>query len=189
MITLGLALIVGVAIGASATHHPKGGSMLHRIIAGRRRKLLAITGALALSAGVAFAAWLLTNQNGKAGGKIGHLQNVVITAQPASDGDALLPGGDGNLVAHIDNPNTKTLFVTDVVADPTSTISNSDSVQCDPNVLASHLSANATGLHVAVPSGGANVTLPAALHADDSLPNMCQDTSFQYPVRLTLSTG
>ncbi|MEN3280079.1 MAG: hypothetical protein V7607_1219 [Solirubrobacteraceae bacterium] len=148
---------------------------------GPKRKVMSVASALVLVAGVAFAAWMLSAQ-GQAGGRIGSLQNPVITAgTPAS---ALYPGQSAAGSLHISNPNEQALTLTSVGP------GNGDVSGFDASCPATYIGlASPTGLTITVPPGAGDVEVPNLFSLASNAPQSCAGKSFSVNVAGTFKLG
>lgn len=167
-------------------------------------KVLATVGALSTVSGVAYAYWTVTG-TGSASAQSATVQNVSITAtaSPAA-GNLLYPGGTGDAVAVISNPNKFPVTITDVQL-PANTVfadgytdSGLSSLKsgCSgstPSEVTWNFSTSASGSShhltsaVTVAAGDGTtpgtltVTLTNAASMDSSAPLACAGTYFKLP--------
>ncbi len=148
----------------------------------RSSKVTLIAGlVIALTAGIALAAWLVSG-NGSGSAKAGSLTAITVhAATPTAD---LYPGGAGKLYLNVGNPNAFDLKITGVSR--TSGAIVSDAQGCDASSVTF---ADQTGLNVSL-AGNANnftfsvdgVTMAAGAATE------CQGATFTIPVKVDAQT-
>jgi hypothetical protein len=89
---------------------------LHPSHWGRRTRVVALLTVLMLSGGVAIAAWVVGLNGGSNGqAKAGSVANLTVTAASSpAPGNTLYPGGTGDVVVTISNPNAFPVTITAV---------------------------------------------------------------------------
>lgn len=148
----------------------------------RKKKVAILAGALGalLAIGVAFAQWTATGTgSGYAKAKTAvDLSTVAVT--PAA---TLYPGGTGNALISIVNPNDYKVRVTDITGNGTIT---SDVPACDSGGTGvTFTNQTLQSLDVPAHSAGTLFTLTGAVSMDNTSDNACQGATFTIPVTLS----
>jgi hypothetical protein len=152
----------------------------------------ATAAALVLGAGVGVAAWS-SSGTGSAGAKATTLQAVTVTAGTTSA--QLYPGGTGDVVLSVTNPNPFPVKITQVSQDTSAGkyVSSDQGSNCtDAN--ATHPTGvtltTATGAPLATvaASSTGTVTLTGKAAMSNASDNLCQGATFSIPVVVTATS-
>jgi hypothetical protein len=131
--------------------------------------------------GLVYAAWT-TSGSGSAYAKAGSAQALSTVDVSASTVASVYPGGDGNVLIKISNPNSYPVRVTSVTGNGAVT-ADSGHAGC---VTTGVSFTNQTGQTIDVPAGGATqATLTNAAHMSNASDDGCQGATFTIPVSLT----
>ena len=136
---------------------------------------------VALASGVAFAAWTATGSgNGYAQAKTAvALTTVDVSASTTAQ---LYPGGTGDVLIKITNPNPYAVTVTGVAAG--GAITSDKGATCNGATGVTYTAPTSPSL--AVPAGSsAQFTLTGAVAMSNASNNACQGAIFTIPVTLT----
>lgn len=137
------------------------------------------TGAL-LALGVAYAAWTATGSGSGASEATTALALSTVDATAITSAQ-LYPGGSGDLVVRIQNPNPFGVTVRSI--QPNGPITSDRGTAC--NAATGLAFAGRTGLTEAVPANATvTVTLVGAVSMDGSSDDTCQGAVFTVPVTL-----
>ena len=137
------------------------------------------TGAL-LALGVAYAAWTATGSGSGASEATTALALSTVDATAITSAQ-LYPGGSGDLVVRIQNPNPFGVTVRSI--QPNGSITSDRGTAC--NAATGLAFAGRTGLTEAVPANATvTVTLVGAVSMDGSSDDTCQGAVFTVPVTL-----
>ena len=150
---------------------------------GRKRKFIALSGvlALAVTAGVAYAAWTASG-SGSGYAKAGSAQALATLDASAATSASLYPGATGDVKLKIDNPNPYPIRITSVSGN--GAITSDKGGACDASTGVSF--ANQTGLTLDVAaSSNATFTLSGAVSMSNASDNSCQGAVFTIPVTLS----
>jgi hypothetical protein len=136
----------------------------------------------ALGTSVAFASWLASGTgSGSAKARVAQpLTTLSATASPT-----LYPGGTGDFVITIGNPNPYPVTVTSISANGPIT---SDHEGCDAPTHGVSFT-DQTGVFPVPANGSATFTLAAAVAMADTSPEACQGATFTIPVKLSGGSG
>jgi hypothetical protein len=155
------------------------------VIAADRAKLaLALVAILALLVGtVTFGSWAVGSDAGNGYAKATTSQNLTLSDVSASTVGDLYPGGSGNVLVRIHNPNSFAVTITAISGDGSIT---SDIVACDATTVTY---TNQTSLSLAL-AAGATTTFTRSNAASMSSPgdNDCQGSIFTIPVTVTATS-
>ena len=149
----------------------------------RKRRLIGggITLAVLVAAGLAYAAWT-ANGTGSGYAKATNaeaLTTVDVSAQAAPE---LYPGGQGDVVVRISNPNDYPVEVDDITGNGAITSSGGTGTCSTHGVTF----ADQTNQNLDVPANGeTQVTLNNAASMSNASENGCQGATFTIPVSLT----
>jgi hypothetical protein len=136
-------------------------------------------------AGVAFAAWL-ADGTGSGSARARVAEALTTLDASASATPDLYPGGTGDLVLQIANPNPYPVVVSSVTGDGEIT---SDTSGCDATNHAVTFS-DQSGLALAVPGGGsATHVLADAMAMGTSAADACQGATFSVPIAMSGYSG
>jgi hypothetical protein len=184
--TTAAVFILGALLGAAFTTTRKGNRMsalTSRLLSTRRRKVTtAAVSMLLLGAGTALAAWLLT-ATGPGSGKIGSPKAVTVTATaPSADAAVLMPGSDGDLTVHLDNPNGP-LKITSYTTTSRSPAISGLNTGCSSTDFAWTWDDSVNSRHtfatpIDVPQGAGDVILPHAVGLKSTAASACQGSTF-----------
>jgi hypothetical protein len=158
-------------------------SKLHRTV--RRVVAGTLTTGVILTAGVAFAVWTAGGSgNGYAkAGTVGALTTVDASASTSAQ---LYPGGTGDVVIKVSNPNSFPVTVTGVSGN--GTITSDAGATCNASTGVTFT--DTTGLsEVAAASTTTTITLANKASMSSSSVNACQGAIFTIPVTLTGTVG
>lgn len=149
---------------------------------GARRALGVIsTGVgLALAAGVAWAAWTATGSGSAASGATTALALTTVDATALASAQ-LYPGGSGDVVVKVHNPNPFAVTVSQVVGN--GAITSDKGAAC--NAATGLTFTGRTDLAVSIPaSTTTTITLAGAAAMDGTSNDACQGAVFTIPVTL-----
>jgi len=147
-----------------------------------------ITGML-LAAGVAFAAWTATGSgNGYAQAK--GMSSVTLSDASTYTTAQLYPGGSGDLVLRVANPNSYDVTVTTVTGTGPAVTAPTNAT-CDASTGVTFT--NQTGLtgasYVVPGNGSATITLANSVSMGNASVNACKGLTFTVPVSVTAQVG
>lgn len=152
----------------------------------KRRFLIALTVAVALTGGFAggvYAYWR-TSGSGSGGASVGTAQAVTIVAASSTPTSSLSPGGTADLVVTLNNPNSYAVTLTGIAQN--GAVSPVPSGSCT-GANAGVSVATQSGLAISVASGsGQTVHIPDAAAMTAASDSSCQGVSFDIPVTLTV---
>ena len=156
-----------------------------RSVVKRRRAVALLASAVALSAaGLVFAAWLASG-GGSGYAQAGTAQALSTVSVSAATGDALYPGGTGDVVIKISNPNPYPVSITSVSLDGAASAITADAGHAACTTTGVSFT-DQTGLSIAVPANGdATATLTDAVAMSNASLNGCQGATFTIPVTFT----
>jgi len=159
---------------------------LHILIADKARIILALSAvALLITAAVTFGSWAVGSSSGNGYAKAVSAQNLTLSDASASTTAQLYPGGTGDLVVKVTNPNAFGVTVTAVTA--AGPITSDKGAACNASTGVTFT--NATGLSQSV-AGGATVTfsLVGKVAMSNASDTSCQGAVFTVPVSLTATS-
>ncbi|MCU1657693.1 MAG: hypothetical protein JWO57_2349 [Pseudonocardiales bacterium] len=161
----------------------------HRVFiryAGRASRRLALIIALAAAlvaatAGVAFAFWS-TNGSGSGSATAGTMTINVTALQTAdTNQSALLPGGTGDVILRVNNPNSFSIHITSVAGNGTPIASNG----CTPTGVTFTAPTDYTSTQFTLAAGSNLITLAGAANMSTASASSCQGAIFSIPVTVT----
>ena len=130
---------------------------------------------------VAYAAWTASG-SGQGYAKAGTAQGLTTVDVSASTAATLYPGGTGNVLLRINNPNPYPVRVTSVSGN--GTVTSDKGAACDTSTGVTFT--NQTGLTLDIPAtSAATFTLTGAVAMSNSSDNTCQGAVFTIPVSLS----
>jgi hypothetical protein len=142
------------------------------------------TGAL-LAAGIAFAAWTATG-SGNGYAKAQSVSPLTTVDASASTTAQLYPGGTGDVVITVSNPNSFPVTITAVTGN--GTITSDKGAACNASTGVTFT--NTSGLSQVAPgSTTTSFTLSGKAAMSSASDNSCQGAVFTIPVTLTGSVG
>jgi hypothetical protein len=158
-------------------------------LARARRLVAGLVALVAAIAAVGAYAYFTASASGTGSASAGTLQPVTVTAFTGSDSPSspLLPGGTGDVILRISNPNPYAVTLVAVTGGP-------GSISAD----AGHPSCTTTGVtftgqtslsNTIAGSGTTLVDLPGAAAMSSASSNGCQGASFSIPVTITVHKG
>ena len=159
---------------------------LRILIADKARIILALSAvALLITAAVTFGSWAVGSSSGNGYAKAVSAQNLTLADASASTTAQLYPGGTGDLVVKVTNPNPFGVTVTAVTA--AGPITSDKGAACNASTGVTFT--NATGLSQSV-GGGATVTfsLVGKVAMSNASDTSCQGAVFTVPVSLTATS-
>jgi hypothetical protein len=155
----------------------------------KRASLATIITGMLLAAGVAFAAWTATGSGN------GYAQAKGMSAVTLGDASTyttaqLYPGGTGDLVLRVTNPNSYDVTVTTVTGTGPA-ITAPTNATCDASTGVSFTNQSGlSGASYLVPGGGtATITLTGAVSMSSASVNACKGLTFTVPVSVTAQVG
>jgi hypothetical protein len=158
-----------------------------RIIAADKARLALALSAVAvlLTAALTLGSWAVDSSTGNGYAKAITAQSVTLSDASASTTAQLYPGGTGDLVVNVTNPNSFGVTVTSVTG--SGTITSDKGAAC--NAATGVTFTNTTGLSQAV-AGGATTTfsLVGKVAMSNASDNTCQGAIFTVPVTLTATS-
>jgi hypothetical protein len=158
-----------------------------RVIAADRARLALALSAVAvlLTAALTFGSWAVGSSAGNGYAKAITAQNVTLSDASASTTAQLYPGGTGDLVVKVTNPNSFAVTVTSVTG--AGTITSDKGAACNASTGVTFT--NAAGLSQAV-GAGATVTFSLAgkVAMSNASDNSCQGAIFTVPVTLSANS-
>ena len=149
----------------------------------RKRKVvvLLVIASLAVTAGVAYAAWTASG-SGSGYAKAGTAQALATLDASAATSASLYPGATGSVKLKVDNPNPYPIRITSVSGN--GAITSDKGAACDASTGVAF--SNQTGLTLDVPaSSNATFTLANAVSMSNASDNSCQGAVFTIPVSLS----
>jgi hypothetical protein len=161
-------------------------AVLRSFAAQRLRLAVALLVALlTLMSGVTFGGWSVTG-TGSGYSKALSAQSLTLSDASASTSAQLYPGGSGDLVVKVTNPNPFAVTIT-AVSNGSGSITSNKGSACDASTGVTYT--NTTGLSQAV-GAGATVTFSvtgkvAMSNASDT---SCQGATFTIPINLTATS-
>jgi hypothetical protein len=161
-------------------------AVLRSFAAQRLRLAVALLVALlTLMSGVTFGGWSVTG-TGSGYSKALSAQSLTLSDASASTSAQLYPGGSGDLVVKVTNPNPFAVTIT-AVANGSGSITSNKGAACDASTGVTYT--NTTGLSQAV-GAGAMVTFSvtgkvAMSNASDT---SCQGATFTIPITVTATS-
>ena len=156
------------------------------IAADKARLALALSAVAVLAtAALTLGSWAVGSSTGNGYAKAITAQSVTLSDASASTTAQLYPGGTGDLVVKVTNPNSFGVTVTSVTG--SGTITSDKGAAC--NAATGVTFTNATGLSQAV-AGGATTTfsLVGKVAMSNASDNTCQGAIFTVPVTLTATS-
>jgi hypothetical protein len=131
--------------------------------------------------------------SGTGGGSVGTMQTVTLTAVTGTPATPLVPGGTGDVVVSVHNPNRFAVSVTSVVYEPGATIGfdagHGGCTTGDSQPVVG-LSVPGSDLPVAVPaSSSATFHLANAVTMEPTATSNCQGATISIPVVLTVRSS
>jgi len=159
---------------------------LRILLADKARIILALSAvALLITAAVTFGSWAVGSSAGNGYAKAVTAQNLTLSDASASTTAQLYPGGTGDLVVKVTNPNAFGVTVTSVTA--AGAITSDKGAACNASTGVTFT--NATGLSQSV-GGGATVTfsLVGKVAMSNASDTSCQGAVFTVPVSLTATS-
>lgn len=168
----------------------------------RRARLMMVAAATAVVVvtGLVYAAWT-TNGSGSGYAKAGTSSPLSTVDVSASTSATLYPGGNGDVLIKISNPNPYPVRVTDISLNGTNSDIAADSTHASagcnntsPNATGVSFS-DQTGLSIDIPakSGGVNgstqTTLNNAASMSNASANACQGATFTIPVNISAASN
>jgi hypothetical protein len=136
---------------------------------------------VALAASVAFAAWTASG-SGSGYAKAKTAQALTTVDVSASTTAQLYPGGTGDVIVKITNPNPYAVTVTGLAG--AGTITSDKGAMCDAATGVTYTAPSSPSLAVAA-GASTQFTLTGAVAMSNSSANACQGAVFTIPVTLT----
>jgi len=162
-------------------------SMRIRNLSRRRIALLSTVALIACGVAGGAYAYFVDTGSGQASASTGSLQPVTVAALAgATPASSLLPGGTGDVVLRVSNPNAYAVTLTSVTGNGTITAD------------AGHPSCTTTGVTFTGQTGMSTtiaasstmlVPLPGAASMSAASSNGCQGATFSIPVSITVQLG
>lgn len=150
-----------------------------------RRSLVfgtAILLVLGVGSGAALAYWRTTGA-GSGSATTGTVQSVTVLAASGTPASLLVPGGSGELLVTISNPNNYAVTLTGLAQNGAITVSGgSGCTAANSGVAVS----TQTGLVVSIPAGTNAVRVSAGIQMTAASATGCQSADFQVPITLTV---
>ncbi|MFD4673209.1 hypothetical protein ACFWNN_26040 [Lentzea sp. NPDC058450] len=140
----------------------------------RRGVVVLAVATAALGSGVAYAAWT-SSGTGSATTKAGTAQAPVVTGGAVVTG-TLYPGGAGDAVVNVSNPNPYPVTVTSIAPSPTV-----------PATCGVTFAERFPGTSLAARSGAVAITFSVTMASN--APNSCQGATIDVPVVVTIASG
>ncbi len=156
---------------------------------GRFIKKVSVAGvalALFLLAGVVFAAWVVTG-TGTGSARARQAQALTTTDASASTTAQLYPGGSGDVMVTINNPNPFPVTVSSI-AKTAAAITSDKGALCDASTGVTFTDQNPTTGNVVPKNGELTMTLSNAVSMSNASANECQGAVFSIPVSITASS-
>ena len=154
-----------------------------------KRVLASVLALLAVGIGVGVASATLSSTGaGTGNAATSTLSAVTLTASAGTPTSRLLPGGSGDTIFQISNPNAVAVSVVSVVANGAITVSGGTGCSTANDGVTF---ANQSGLSLVVPAGATNfsIDLPNSVTMSSSANNGCQGAAFSVPVIVTANQG
>jgi hypothetical protein len=157
------------------------------ILASRARLAIALAlVAVIIAGGVTFGSWAVSSSPGNGYAKALTAQNLTFNDVHASTVAQLYPGGNGDVLVSVNNPNPFAVTIT-AVNGTAAAITSDKGAACDGSTGVTYT--NQTGLTQVVPaSGSATFTLTGAAHMSNASDTSCQGAVFTIPVSLTATS-
>jgi hypothetical protein len=141
--------------------------------------------AIGVASGTAYA-FVGSSGGGSGGARVGSTHSVVVTAATGTVTNQLSPGGSGDLVLTLDDPNPGSLTLVALQQHGSVTVvGGQDCTAANAGVSAPSL----TGLSLGIGSGTHSVTVPHGALMSTASASGCQGASFQIPVLVTVDKG
>ena len=156
-------------------------AMLHS-----RLQLAALLATAILVGGVTYGAWVVTG-SGNGYAKASSSQTLTLADASASTTAQLYPGGTGDVILKVSNPNPFPVTITDVVGAGTVVASTGGTcvgAATGVSITAQHSLTKA----VAANASGFVVTLTGAAVMSSASDNACQNAIFTIPVTVTATS-
>ena len=135
-------------------------------------------------AGIAYAAWTSVGTGaGKANAS--HAQELVLEAAAVTGADPLYPGGTGDVVVMVNNPNPYLVRLASIIANGEATAVEGTGIgRCDTTGVTFDGVTFNKG-HVVKADGTKQFTLPKSAHMTNDSDDGCQSATFSIPVKVT----
>ncbi|MHB8594113.1 MAG: hypothetical protein ACYDB3_07225 [Acidimicrobiales bacterium] len=156
----------------------------------KRRLFTALAATTALVVGFgggAALAYFTGSGAGSGSASTGALAPVTVAAATGTPGTSLLPGGSGDVILDVTNPNPYPVTLIDVMGNGNITADAPNS-SCTTTGVTFH---DQTGLSVDIPGNGAvtPVDLSGAASMGTTSLSACQGAEFSVPVSITVHKG
>lgn len=154
------------------------------------RRTILLIGAMAalvigLSGGAAFA-YFTSSGSGIGVTSIGSPSAVTVEAATGTVSNQLQPGGSGDLLMTIDNPNSYSLKLISVSQN--GSVASSGGNSCTGATSGVTVPTH-SGLAISIPSGTNTIVVRNGVSMSSSSASGCQGASFQVPVLITVERG
>jgi hypothetical protein len=156
-----------------------------------RRRSLVLLGAvvsllIGLSGGAAFA-YFTSSGSGSGVATVGTPSPVTVLDATGTVTNKLYPGGAGDLLVTLDNPNSYAVAITSIVG--SGLVTGSGGIGTCTNTGVS-VTPGLTGLNISVASGSSvDVVIPGAVSMDSMSDSGCQGATFDVPITLAVHQG
>lgn len=151
-----------------------------------RRIPLLLGAALALAIGIGSGsayAFFTSSGSGSGSGTTGTLQAVTVAAATGTPSTPLLPGGTGDVILNVNNPNAYAVTLVSVSGNGTITADGGHSGCTTTGVTFN----NQSGLTINIPASTTTaVDLPGAASMSTASLSACQGATFSIPVSITV---
>ena len=158
-----------------------------RVIAADRLKLaIALLGALTLATGaVTFGSWAVGSDPGAGYSKAKSSTNLTLNDVSASTVADLYPGGTGNVLVSVTNPNSFAVTITSIVG--AGAVTSNGGAACDASTGVTFT--DQTGLSLALGAGATSTfTLAGKAAMSNASDSSCQGTVFTIPVTVAATS-
>jgi hypothetical protein len=158
-----------------------------RVIAADRLKLaIALVGTLTLAIGaVTFGSWAVGSDPGAGYSKATASTNLTLNDVSASTVADLYPGGTGNVLVSVTNPNSFAVTITSIAG--AGAVTSNAGAACDASTGVSFT--DQTGLSLALGAGATSTyTLAGKAAMSNASASSCQGAIFTIPVTVTATS-
>ena len=161
-------------------------TVLQVIVADRLRLAVALVGATVLAAGaVTFGSWAVGSDPGAGYSRAKAATNLTLNDVSASTVADLYPGGTGNVLVSVTNPNPFAVTITSIAG--AGAITSNAGAACDASTGVSFT--NQTGLSLALGAGATQTfTLAGKAAMSNASATTCQGAIFTIPVTVTATS-
>lgn len=158
-----------------------------RTLSRRAMTIISVAGALAVGLGAGSAYAFFSGSGTGSGATVaGTVSAVTVEQATGTVSNQLQPGGTGDLLITVDNPNARALTLTSVTQNGSVTsVGGSSCTGATSGVSIP----SSSGLSITIPSGTHTITVPGGVQMSSSSASGCQGASFHVPVLVTAQEG